>query len=357
MGFVIKDYDSIVSDMVAWVVSHSSEITDLNPGSVIRSFCEAAGLCVEELYIGVYLGFRRYLENIQADVFGFERKVGVKATTNVRFSRAGTSGDVTIPSGTNLQTASGLRFVTTASIQITDGNSQSDPVETEADKVGVAYNIAADTITIMRDVIEGVDSVTNPNAATGGVNQETDYEFKKRFRAYIEGVGRSNVAGIIYGALSVEGITSTSANELFPPVGNVNVRLYIDDGSVGGVSSAKIAEVQSIIDGDGTENNPGYRAAGVNVEVLAPSIVTQDVTMTATVDSGVDIDQIKVDINTVLTNYINTLGVGADIIYNELVAAVMSVFGVLDVDITVPASNVTIASSQVGRLGVLTISI
>lgn len=357
MGYTIKDYDTIVSDLVAWVVSHSSQITDLNPGSVIRSFCEASALCLEELYVSVYLGFRRYLENVQTDIFGLERKAGTKATANVVFGRSGTSGLVTIPIGTRLQTPSGLKFVTTAVGTIADGNSSSNPVEAEAEAVGVAYNVASASITVMRDTVEGVETVNNPNAATGGVDRETDYAFKKRFQAYIEGVGRTNVAGLIYGALSVAGITSASAQELFPPVANVNVRLYVDDGSTGGVSSAKLQEVQDIIDGTGTESNPGYRAAGVNVEVVAPSIVTQNVAVTVTVGSGIDLDQLEVDINTALTNYINTLGVGDDIIYSELIAAVMSVYGVVDCDVTTPSSNVTISTSQVGRLGTVTVTV
>jgi len=356
VGYTIRDFDTIVSDMVAYIVAHSSQITDLNPGSVIRSFCEGTGLTVEELYIGVYLGFRRYLSNIKTDVFGFAKKAGVKATTNVVFHRAGSSGYVTIPSGTKVQTVSGLKFATTAQIQILNGENDSDPVEVEAEKVGVAYNVATDTITIMIDIIDGVDSVTNANAAVGGVDRETEYEFEKRFQVYIEGIGRTNVAGVVYGALSVDGITSASANELFPPVANVNVKLYIDDGSAGGVSSAKVDEVQAVIDGDG-ENEAGYRSAGVNVLVVAPSIVTQNVTMSVTVASGVDVDQMKVDINTALTNYVNTLGIGADIVYNELIAAAMSVYGVVDCDITVPAANVTISSSEVGRLATVAISV
>ena len=71
--------------------------------------------------------------------------------------------------------------------------------------------------------------------------------------------------------------------------------------------------------------------------------------------SGVDTDQLRTDVVDALTAYVNTLGVGADIIYNELVAAIMGVFGVTDVDITTPTANVTIAATQVGRLGTITL--
>lgn len=357
MAFQIKSFDQLVQDMVSYIVANSTKISDLTPGSVIRSFCEATALSLEEYYVAVYLGFRRYLEDIQETIFDFERKSGVKATTSVVFSRTGTTGVVPIPAGTEVQTASGLKFFTTVVGSIPDGNTSSASIEVEAEEVGTTYNVLAGTITILGDDIDGVETVTNGNAATGGVNEESDFAYKRRFQSYIEGLGKSNISGLIEGALSVEGVTSASVVELFPPVGNVNVRLYIDDGSSDGVSAAKVTEVQSIIDGDGTETNPGYRAAGVNVNVLQPGIVTQDITMTVTVSAGVDTDQLQTDINLAITTYVNSLGVGANIIFNELVAAVMEVFGVVDVSFSNPTANVAISASQVGRVGTVSIAI
>ena len=357
MAYQIKSFETLVSDMVAWIVSHSPNITDLTPGSVIRSFCEAAGLCIEELYVSVYLGFRRYLEQVQENVFSFERKGGTKATANVVFGRTGTTGTITIPIGTKIKTVSNLNFFTTAVAQILNGFSTSSPVEAEAEENGSAYNVLGSTITVLGDDIDGVETVTNPLAAVGGVDAETDYQYKTRFQAYIEGLAGSNIAGLIAGALSVSGITSASIQELFPPVSNVNVKIFIDDGSSGGVSSSKIAEVQDVIDGDGTQENPGYRAAGVNAVVYAPGIVTQNIIMTVYVISGVDTDQVEADIGLVLTTYVNNLGVGSDIIKAELIAAVMSVYGVSDVNITTPSGNVTISDTQVGRLGTITVTI
>lgn len=356
MGYTVKTFDDLVADMVQYLVANAPQITDLSPGSVIRSFCESAGLCIEEIYISVYLGFRRYLNDIPVNNFGFVRKAGIKATTTVVYSRSGSSGDAPIPVGTRLKTASGLRFISAAG-QIDDGETDSDPVAVAAEKIGTAYNVLAATITIMEDDVNDVETVTNANAAVGGIDQETDYAYAKRFQEYIEGLGHCNLAGLKAGALGVSGITSVSPVELFPPVGNVNVKLYIDDGSAAGVSAAKVTEVQTVIDGDGTETKPGYRAVGVNVSVVKPTIVTQNVTATITAISGVDTDQMKVDINAALTGYVNVLGVGNDIIYSELVAAIMGVYGVSDCDVTVPASNVSIAATQVGRLGTVTLNV
>jgi uncharacterized phage protein gp47/JayE len=355
MAFTVKAFDQIIADMVSWIVSNSPNLTDLSPGSVIRSYCEGASLAIEEVYVGLYLGFRRYLDNVQETVFDFDRKVGTKASADVVFSRTVANGEITIPVGTRIKTASGLRFLTTAVATIPASQQDSNAVEAEAESVGTAYNVSSATIVVLEDTIAGVDTVTNALAATGGVDAETDIAYKNRFQAYVEGLGRSNLAGLTAGALSVEGITSVSIVELFPPVSDVNVDLYIDDGSSGGVSTAKVTEVQDVIDGDGTEENPGYRAAGINVVVKKPSVVSQNISATLSVISGVDTDQLESDVIDALTAYVNTLSVGEDIIYNELIASIMGVYGVSNVSLTTPAADVAIAATQVGRIGTVTL--
>ena len=356
-GFTVKTFDQLVTDMVSWIVAHSPQITDLSPGSVIRSFCESAGLCLEELYVSTYLGFRRYLETVQEDVFAFPRKAGTKATTENIFSRSGVTGDVTIPLGTRVSTAAGLIYLTTAAGAILDGFTDSAAIEVEAENVGTAYNVLPSTITVIVDSLNGVETTDNANATVGGTDEESDYAYKQRFQAYIEGLGRSNIAGLVAGALSVDGVTSASVEELIPPVADVNVNLYVDDGSVGGLSVAKIAEVQDVIDGDGTEDNPGYRAAGVNVVVLAPTPITQAVTAVVEVlTTGIDQTQVTDDINTALATYMNQLGIGKEIVWAELVAVIMGVYGVYNCSVTTPAGDTPITVTQVGRLGVVTIS-
>lgn len=356
-SFTVKSFDDIVSDMVAYIISNSDSITDLSPGSVIRSFVEGSGLSIEEIYVAIYLGFRRYLGNIAGTVFEFERKAGTKATVNEVFTRSVANGEIQIPINTRVKTPAGLRFFTTAVGTIPAGQTSSAPIPCEAEEVGESYNVGAGSITVLEDSISGVDSVSNPLPALNGVNQESKIAYNARFQAYIEGLGRSNLAGLAAGALSVEGINSVSIEELFPPVSNVNVEIFVDSGSTIPVTPEKLAEVQGVIDGDGTEDNPGYRSGGVNVVVKTPAVVSQNITMTVTILIGVDVEQLRSDLIDAVTSYVNTLGVGNDIIYNEIIAAIMSVYGVVDVDLTEPSSNVSIATNQVGRVNTFTITI
>jgi uncharacterized phage protein gp47/JayE len=73
--------------------------------------------------------------------------------------------------------------------------------------------------------------------------------------------------------------------------------------------------------------------------------------------TGVDATQMALDVKSAITDYVNGLAVGEDIIFTKLIAAVMSVFGVADTTISVPSGNVTISPSQVGRVGTITLTV
>jgi uncharacterized phage protein gp47/JayE len=351
MAFGIKSFNTIVSDMVAYITLHSSKITDFSPGSIMRSMLEGVGIALEDFYFATYVGFKNYLQNIQKYVFDFPRKEGQKATVNVVFSRTDTSSSATIPAGTEVQTATGLKFYTTTLVTINVGVTDSVATEVEAEIVGKDYNVGAGTINLISSAVPHVDTVTNAASAAGGIDQESDISYKARFQLYIEGLGRCNVAGLRAAALGVEGVTSAYVEEHFPPISDVNATMYIDDGSAGGASAALVQEIQDLIDGDGTEDNPGYRAAGVQIIVVAPTVILQNVT--ATIELLTDIDPANVDtqIKEAITFYMASLGVDQEIVREEIDYAIMNVHGVYNCEVTIPATDVAIGANQVGRVG------
>lgn len=356
MAFGIKDFDTIVSDMVAYISLQSAKITDFSPGSIMRSLIEGVSIALEDFYFATYVGFKNYLQNIQKYVFDFPRKEGSKATVNVVFSRTDTSSSATIPAGTEVQTATGLKFYTTAVATINAGVADSSPVEVEAQEIGFDYNVSAGAIVTISQAVAYVDTVTNSASAVGGVDAESDIAYKARFQLYVEGLGRCNVAGLRTGALSVEGVSSAHVEEHFPPISDVNVTVYIDDGSASGASSALVATVQDIIDGDGTEDNPGYRSAGVNVQVVAPTVVLQNVTAVVEVLTDIDPVNVNTQIREAITFYMASLGVGQEIVREEIDYNIMNIHGVYNVEVTVPSADVAIGANQVGRIGTFSLT-
>jgi len=108
--------------------------------------------------------------------------------------------------------------------------------------------------------------------------------------------------------------------------------------------------------GLGTTDNPGYKAAGINIQVLAPTKVTQDVTVTIEDDGKLSEATMEYNIEQAIENYINNLILGDDIIRNMLIKAIMAVDGVVDITLTTPANNITINYNQIARTGTITIT-
>jgi phage-related baseplate assembly protein len=67
-------------------------------------------------------------------------------------------------------------------------------------------------------------------------------------------------------------------------------------------------------------------------------------------------DYITIEATAVISDYINNLTIGQDVIYNELVQLLMEVAGVYDVSVSVPSGNTSIAQTQIARTSTITIT-
>jgi len=113
MPFTIKPINNIVSDILFNITQNVPDITDLNPGSVLRTMVEALSLEVDQLYTelnNVFEGTRidtstgDDLENLGALV-GITRKAGTQTTGNITFSRIQeATGDFTIAAAAIIST-------------------------------------------------------------------------------------------------------------------------------------------------------------------------------------------------------------------------------------------------------------
>lgn len=112
-----------------------------------------------------------------------------------------------------------------------------------------------------------------------------------------------------------------------------------------------LRRVQRIVDGyePDAENFPGRRAVGGAIETLPPLVRKIVMTVNVTTDEGVNLGDISNNIKSVVINYIQTLGVGEDVILSEIIAAIMGIKGVGAVTFTNPTPDterVTIANNE-----------
>lgn len=106
--------------------------------------------------------------------------------------------------------------------------------------------------------------------------------------------------------------------------------------------------VHRTIYGDDTqlEAFPGVGAAGITFRILAPTIRQLQVTLKLTLATGVSIGSLQNEIKSAVSGYVNTLGVGDDVIIEQIRSAVIQVPGVVDVQIDAPTANIAIADNE-----------
>ncbi len=76
--------------------------------------------------------------------------------------------------------------------------------------------------------------------------------------------------------------------------------------------------MKAVVDGDGTLANPGYRAAGINVDYLAPTAVPINVEGTVYFSYQVTADEAKSIIDTAVTTFLNAHVIGEDAVRAQL---------------------------------------
>ena len=120
-----------------------------------------------------------------------------------------------------------------------------------------------------------------------------------------------------------------------------------------------LQKVQWTVDGLESDqtNYPGLRAAGVQVEGLEPVTIPVAIGVTVTTQQGVALSGIVSSIRSAISNYVNRLKVGDDVILSEVTVAVKGVSGVFDAQITSPASNIAIADNELARIADDSISV
>lgn len=113
-----------------------------------------------------------------------------------------------------------------------------------------------------------------------------------------------------------------------------------------------LALVHKTVYGDDSDlaSFPGYGAAGITFRILAPTVKQIEVELDVTLAEGVTISSLENDIKSAVTGYVNTLGVGEDVVIERIRAAVIAISGITDVVINSPTENIAIADNEVSRI-------
>ena len=369
---IIRTYDQIVADMLA-KIAERTKLTNFNIGSVIRTLVEVFGSAVADLgnltlaalkagFLATATGF--WLD-LKAKEFGVTRHPAEKTEGVVYFMRSVPRDEnITIPAGTIVSTlkdseGKAYRYLTQDEVVLVAGTSEIvAPII--AQSAGAEFNVGPGSIKKTVVHIRGVDSVENRSdwITSEGTDEESDESLRKRaFLAWEELTQGSTERAYISWALSDSRVTSAFVNGHHPR-GQGTVNIYIL-GAGGMPSPSLIADVQAIID----ENRPLCSDA----LVLAPDSKDMMIDLAITPKRYAVTSEIEAEVRKRIEAYFNPqgdpdytwidpLGVGLKVIFNQLVEIVMSVDGVYDLRFSSPTQDIEVDTDELPVLESLTIS-
>lgn len=365
-----KDYNTLITDMKNAMIANQSKVTDFNSGSVIMTLFESIANIVEQAYIDTRNGYSNNLKQIATSIFNFKKKEGQKSFVNVTFTRnEAKSTSVNIPSNTTV--SDGVHnFITTATAVIAANKTISNEVSASAEKIGEEYNIASNSINKIVSTVSGeIVSVQNNARATGGLNTESESAMLARFKTYINGLQGTNYYGLKAGVLALSdkdySVRSVGIEEHFPPIisdtdNAYNATIYIDDGT-GAMTDTLKNKISDLINGDGTSEKPGLRATGINIRILSANQIFVNISVSVKIYRTEDAVA-RAEITESLTNFINNLSIGENVVLSDLVMNLRQIVYVKDVQglkigtNQLGPDNIIISQNQIARMGTLTLT-
>ena len=371
MAFQVKDFASITASCINWMKATTAKITDFNVGAVVRTMIEAIAAEIDELYQQMFIGIKEAIPVAVYNSFNFSALTATPAIGLVRVSITPSATATLISAGTSFNvTGNPTMYVSTSDVTIAAGSTYGD-VPIACAVAGSAGNQASGAAFTVSPAPSGLVSATNLSAIASGTDNETDDDRKVRFTAFVSSLNRGTIAALKYG-LQTAFLTDASGNTIehvatssvvepwiadnTQPVGLVNC--YIHNG-VGSTSGALVAQANKVIYGYYDANGnavPGWKAAGVNVQVYAATETTVAVTAALTAVSGYDKPTLVIAVTSAINSYLLSLPIGQPALEAEIVTLAMNTLGVANFVMTAPASDVAAAANVKLMPGTFTIT-
>lgn len=245
------------TDVNAGVDPTSQSFVDTTEGGFYHDLTQAVALEIERLWdfasaevpavaFPLY-AWGEFLDD-HGETLGLERKPATAAGGEVRFT--GTI-DTLIASGTEVATAPSdvdqdpIVFATTIEATIPGAGFIDVPVA--AVDAGAQGNVLANNITVLSTPNSGVASVSNPEAATGGADVESDEDYRERILLQLSTAqGAGTIADYERWALAYPGVGVVTVTPVWDGPGTVHV--VVADPEQNPVSTATKWGLQDYLD-------------------------------------------------------------------------------------------------------------
>lgn len=302
----------------------------------------------EQVYNGAYINTAA---GVQLDALvkyaNLRRNQAVAATGEITFT-ADTGTE--IPAGT-LVASGNIRFTTSTSLTISP---TTNTVAIRAVSLGTQGNVPAGTITTIVNPITGVNSISNTEATTGGQDAETDTELRSRYFQTLQVAGKATLNAIQSNVLQVTGVRNVLAieNDTNATVDGLpphSVEVVVDGGDDTAIAQAILESKPA---GIATFGNTSITVQDISntdriINFNRPTLVDVWVNITLSVNNSVFPADGDDQVQDIIVDYVNALGVRAFVIEAQLVTQTFRVPGVVDATVTLSTDGITFSSDNI----------
>jgi hypothetical protein len=214
-GFIIKDEDAILTDMIADGVSLFGATQDLTYADPIGQSIAIASKALAQTWQALEDCYNSFYVD-QAEGVSLDRAVALRGivrqaaqSADVTLDYTGTNGTAIAVGQITSQTASGIQFENIQSGIVSSGVLS---LLNKSVLTGLSNIVPPNTITELTSPVLGISTVNNALASANASEIETDPELRLRFQA-LSNSGGSSIAAIISALKAVDGISHAHVYE------------------------------------------------------------------------------------------------------------------------------------------------
>jgi uncharacterized phage protein gp47/JayE len=287
--------------------------------------------------------------------YGIYRNPAREATGRVTFSRStAASKDYVIQSGTTVQTDGNnpLLFYTTETVTLSSGSKQVS-ADIIASETGTDYNLPQNAIRSSLTVPNGVQEISNRSKITGGRNEESDTEYRRRILNTLSNAESASGWNIYKTLTSKEYVrdvlyVDVKSNISTPNLAEGDYEITVDAKPDNEDKVAQLIFENSPMGSNSVGGNRGTKVSGVatlpngqrfTMNYSRPTVT--DIYVDAVIETTREID--TDDVISSIVNYIGgtkinsettsgKLRMGDDVIYGNVDYHIRDVPGVKDID-------------------------
>lgn len=281
---------------------------------------------------------------------GIARKQASRSSGSIRITG---DSDTSIDSGFRITTESGIAFETLEDAIIGEvGYVDASIIAVNTGSIG---NVAQNTITVIANPLLGVTSVTNPEATTGGQDEESDTQFRVRYDTSTAISSGSTIDAIKANLLTLTGVedVTITENETDEEVNGIpahSFETFVYGGNDEDVAQGIFDKKPGGIKAFGTTTIDVEDTQGVlhTIGFTRPTSVDIYFKITKTVDSNYPING-DAQIKDAILGYMSEVKLGQDVILYKIISLVsnLNLSGLSDIIVELSLDGITYVSNNI----------